>query len=82
MINYKEEKTECIDYIPDGIICDRCQREIKDFEEFLKIRHEFGYGTPNDGDYLESEICEDCLNEILRNNNITYRLYKNSKGTE
>ena len=80
MINYKEEKTECIDYIPDGIVCDRCQREIKDYEEFHKIRHEFGYGTSNDCDYLESDICEDCLMEILKKENVKYRLYKNNEG--
>ena len=66
MINYKEQKTESINYVPINTTCDKCQRVIEVYEGFHKIRHEFGYGTTKDGDYLEVDWCEDCLIEIVK----------------
>ena len=77
MIKYEEKEITNTEYVPVGIQCDRCKRDIKDYEEFHKIRHHFGYGTENDTYFLEADICETCMIEILKNTNTDYRIYEN-----
>ena len=82
MIKYKKKEVTVTEYEPVIIQCDRCKRAIKDYEEFHKIRHHFGYGTEYDQDFLEADICETCLLEILKLTGTSYELYENLRGEE
>jgi NMD protein affecting ribosome stability and mRNA decay len=73
MIIYEEtQKTE---YIPVQITCDRCKAVLEDYEQPVKIRHSFGYGTEYDQSRVEFELCEKCLIEILKKEQIDYHTY-------
>jgi len=76
MIKYEEKTVTETRQIPVSKVCDRCERDIKDFEELVEIRHEFGYGTHRDGDYFEVDICEDCILEVLKNSYVKVRYFK------
>ena len=75
MTIYKEQEVTETKFLPQETICDRCGRSKKDYEDFIEIRHEYGYGSSKDGDYIEADICEDCLQEIFRKFNINSRTY-------
>lgn len=56
----------------DIVVCDRCHHEMgpdsKDFElqERIAIRFRGGYGSVfGDGNLVEADICQNCLNEIF-----------------
>ncbi|MBI4151531.1 hypothetical protein HY496_01055 [Candidatus Woesearchaeota archaeon] len=54
---------------PDEILCNMCGKKIQHLlskknafiEDYIKIVHWFGYGSPHDGDKYEFEICEPCF---------------------
>ena len=73
MIIY-EEKTFTKE-VPVSTVCDRCGREKEEYEDFVQIRHEFGYGSDKDGNYIEADICGECLLEVLKDCNIKSREY-------
>jgi hypothetical protein len=75
MTEYKEQVITKLEQVPVKVICDRCKREIK-HQDFVEIRHEFGYGTEYDGDYIEADICEDCILYALKDAGIKYRHFK------
>ena len=78
MITYKEIQKSVKE--PIKIECDRCGKEHKEFSlepEILEFKQEFGYGSKRDGDFIEFDLCEDCLMEILKQEKIKYRLYTN-----
>lgn len=69
-------------------ICDRCGLELIDRYgggvgvgqfDIIEIRHEFGYGSPKDGSYIEFDLCETCLDETIKTMNIKTRIYKEPK---
>ena len=57
------------------VTCDMCKRKLDDFEDPIKIVHQFGYGTEYDGERWEFEICEECLIKIVKENNINKRIF-------
>ena len=80
MVKYKTKKIE--KEVEDIIICDRCGTEQKVHHgltevDFIEIRHQYGYGSPKDGDYVETDICETCFDEIVHDSNINVRRYEN-----
>ena len=80
MVKYKTEKIER--EVADLVICDRCGLEQKmhhgmSDRDIIEIRHQYGYGSPKDGDYIEADICEVCFDEIVKKMNITVRRYEN-----
>lgn len=46
------------------IFCDKCDEQIRE-ERLVRIKHTFSYGSPRDGDTIELDLCEDCLQDIL-----------------
>ncbi len=74
MISYNEDAVANMENIYDSIVCDRCGREISLKENFLKIRHELSKINGNEG-FIEADICDDCLLEMLQSVNVKYRLY-------
>lgn len=55
------------------IECNKCGRmEYIDqadpwaFDEFIEIKHHFGYGSKNDGEEWTFDICEKCLEEFTK----------------
>ena len=76
MIVYKEEQVTV--QKPVEVVCDKCGSLIE-FDP-VEIRHEFGYGSEKDGDYIEADLCEGCFMDILRRERIKYREFKNALG--
>ncbi len=76
MIEFVERQITIQDEI--SISCDRCG-EKEDFDTMgtISLRHEFGYGSERDGDYLEADICEKCFFEMMEKFGVRYRIYKN-----
>ena len=69
MRTYKEEKTKIL--IWDKITCNKCGKEAlaKDYESaslFHDIEIEFGYPSSRDGDIWNFDLCESCLEEIIK----------------
>ena len=69
MRTYKEEKTKIL--ILDKITCNKCGKEAlaKDYESaslFHDIEIEFGYPSSRDGDIWNFDLCESCLEEIIK----------------
>lgn len=63
---------EIVTQEPASIICDRCGRSAQnvsqdfEFQEFLSIRHECGYGSiVGDGMSFQIDFCQYCLKELL-----------------
>jgi hypothetical protein len=53
-----------------SIICDACKKEVPainigEIQEFVHIRHTFGYAGYSDGDRMECDLCKDCSVKIL-----------------
>ena len=71
-----EQEVKKIEQVPVSVICDRCGRDKQPYEDFIEIRHEFGYGTDRDGNYIEADICETCIIEVLKTSNVKFREYK------
>jgi len=57
----------------ESVICDKCHRKIEDYENYININHQFGYGTVEDLNRWEFQICEDCLIECVNDCKIEYR---------
>jgi len=80
VVKYKTKKVQ--KEVEDIIICDRCGTEQKIHHlltdiDFIEIRHQYGYGSPKDGDYIEADIYETCFDEVVRDSNINVRRYEN-----
>ena len=46
--------------------CNCCGKPIvAPFQSSISIKHRFGYGSKYDGDYLDADICEQCLESLL-----------------
>jgi hypothetical protein len=45
----------------------------------MSFSHDFGYGSPNDQDTLEFDICEDCLMELFKDK-VKYRIQRRDIG--
>jgi len=77
MIKYRTE-TKTIK-VPDSITCDRCNKDITDLSnDVIEFRHEFGFGSEVDGEFLEFDLCEACLNDTIVQMNIAVRKRTNS----
>ncbi len=67
--------------VPETIVCDRCKAENEidgvDQPDMIEVRHEFGYGSSKDGIHMEFDLCENCLDEIIKKMNIEVREYEN-----
>jgi len=57
---------------PNIITCDKCKidassdKEIFEYQEFLRVRFRGGYGSVfGDGDICEIDLCQRCLKEVL-----------------
>ena len=86
MIVYKEVQTK--QQVPDKMICDRCKAEVHDKfgggvgvgqEDFIEVRHEFGYGSDKDGEFWEFDLCEKCFEETIKEMHISVRKYSQSE---
>ena len=84
MILYKDE--QITQKVPSKMVCDRCGLETSDRYgggvgvgeiDMIEIRHEYGYGSKKDGEYIEFDLCEKCLDETINEMNIKVREYKN-----
>ncbi len=80
MIKYKKIMVE--QEVPVLKVCDRCGREEKDFCDLIEIRHEYGYGSQRDTEYVEADICEKCFDEIIKSMHINVRRYTNAIDSE
>ena len=71
----KETKTV---HIATKIICDKCKatEEIGKLntDYVIEFNHNFGYGSSHDLQTLKFDLCEKCLFDILRKENINYTL--------
>lgn len=48
------------------VCCNKCNKQINtEYQSFVEIRHEFGYGTDLDGITVEIDMCEQCFIELL-----------------
>jgi len=48
------------------IFCDSCEIEIN-HNNYVSISHQFGYGSQRDGDRVEIDLCENCLERLETN---------------
>jgi hypothetical protein len=48
------------------VFCDSCEIEI-DRDDYVSISYQFGYGSQRDGDQVEIDLCENCL-DLLETN--------------
>ena len=60
-----------------GYICDRCGEMVHTIpttktQDIIQCRHEFGYGSKNDGMKISFDICEACFFEILKQGAVQY----------
>jgi hypothetical protein len=71
---------------PDTIICNKCGETLhlnsKDFEpwlidSFLRVFHEFGYGTSTDGESVSFDLCPNCVEEFIKTFKIPAERIKN-----
>jgi len=71
MINKKEKTVEVVKEVTESITCDICKKtydmdDIFEIQEFVHIRLSCGYGSVfGDGDLVELDMCQHCLNEHL-----------------
>jgi hypothetical protein len=49
------------------IKCDSCQTTIEDYYKHISINDIFRYGSQRDGDSIQIDLCEDCLDKLERN---------------
>jgi len=72
MVKYKKEPA--VNYVVEHIKCDRCNKELTESDDYFSLRHLFS-STVYNNDFLEAEICEECLITILENEKVFYRIY-------
>ena len=48
------------------VFCDSCEIEIN-HNNYVSILHQFGYGSQRDGDRVEIDLCENCLERLETN---------------
>ena len=81
MIVYKEITVKS--QVPVKAICDKCGFELKsDTEDLIEIRHQYGYGSDKDGEYLETDICEECFEAIVLSMDIKVRRFNEPSESE
>ena len=44
-------------------LCNKCGKEIREYDDF-NISYQYGYGSLHDGDNLNLDLCNVCLDEI------------------
>ena len=71
MRKYKNNKLKWIK-------CDCCGDKVKskdcESKDFITIKHHFGYGSYYDTMKLDVDLCEECLFDMLNDNDVDYRL--------
>ena len=77
MTVYEEKEVTVTKQVPSKVICDRCGITKEPYEEFIEVKHEYGYSSPKDGDYIEFDICESCMEDVIRDMKIKARFYQN-----
>ena len=45
--------------------CNKCGKELLEYEIPLSINTYFGYGSVHDGDRLVLDLCQDCVDELV-----------------
>jgi NMD protein affecting ribosome stability and mRNA decay len=69
MKNYREIKMETVEKHLVSIVCDVCEREVKEVfeaQEFINVRFTGGYGSIfGDGDTFECDLCQHCIEKTL-----------------
>lgn len=60
-------------WVVESITCDKCKKKVlakdyEEFQEFVSIRHETGYGNNTFGDDLriEVDLCQKCFYELFK----------------
>lgn len=48
----------------DRIVCNKCGKELGKFESCFSIYDAFGYGSENDGDIVDLDLCNECMLEF------------------
>ena len=83
MIEYKDEQVT--QKVPSKMVCDRCGVTTTNKYggglgvgeiDMIEVRHEYGYGSTKDGEYIEFDLCEKCLDETIKTMNIKVREYR------
>ncbi len=81
MIEYVTELVER--EVAKKVICDRCGLERDPAgDDMIEIRHEYGFGSPRDTEFIEADICEKCFDEIIKNMHINVRRFTNTVYNE
>ena len=80
MIEYEEQQVKTL--VPVKSICDRCGYEVKDYEDLIQLRHQYGYGSDKDGNYIEADICEDCFEDVVLAMDIKVRRFSEPNESE
>lgn len=70
----KETKTESITHevvVEEKYICNKCGKQIRPFEDGIysdinSINLSFGYGSPHDMEGWAFDLCDSCLDEIIK----------------
>lgn len=61
-----------------GLECDKCKAKEIIYElgtdYVAEFSHRFGYGSKHDMKKLDFDLCEKCLFEMLKENDVKYRI--------
>jgi len=70
MKTYKKIKKKIIEKKIQSITCNGCGKKVEgEYSEMSKIEsfsHTFGYGSKRDGDKVEFDLCEKCVDRIFK----------------
>lgn len=47
------------------VYCDKCGKEIKEFNPLWEIKQTGAYGSQYDGEYVKKQFCDKCLSEFI-----------------
>lgn len=52
----------------DVVICNKCGKQFDqwDMQEDYSIHRQAGYGSSHDGDFIDLDLCCDCMEELIK----------------
>ncbi len=81
MIKYRTKMVQTKEVMET--VCDRCDKVLVPMEDdFIEIRHEYGYGSKQDGTLIEFDLCEACFEETITKMHINVRVFENGIDPE
>jgi len=45
-------------------ICNKCGKVLSSYDDF-KLNYRFGYGSKNDNDEIDLDLCNECLDKLI-----------------